>query len=147
MSIDIDPGSDPVEAAALLRHDLITPVNHILGYCDLLVDDAEENGRIYRLQSLRVVRTLGKEALGAIDRALARALDGDGPAEIASLGRALLAPSAAIVEACNAMAEASSGASDGPGFLDDLAKIREAGARLVLIAEQMVADPAVAIAG
>jgi len=135
------PGRVAPGAASLLRHDLIAPINHILGYCDLLVDDAEARGRAFRSQGLRSVRSLGKQALGAIDRALDRAADGGRPVDVAALGHELRGPAAAIGEACNAIEEASSRAPDRRAFLEDLAKIREAAARLALMAGQMVENP------
>ncbi len=126
-------------AASLLRHDLITPINHILGFCELLIDDAEEKGRIYRGQSLRSIRAYGKQALGAVDRAVAHAVDSGRPADLSTLARALHAPTAAISEACDALEETSRAVPDRVVFLDDLAKIRQAAARLVIMAGQMSA--------
>jgi len=31
-----------VDSLAYLRHELRTPINHILGYCELLIEDAGE---------------------------------------------------------------------------------------------------------
>ncbi len=129
----IDPGprgGGAVEAASNLRHDLVTPVNHILGYCDLLIEDAESKGQVYRSRSVRAVRDLGKLALAAIDRALARAVERGRPLDVVAMGRDLAAPVAAVIEACRAIEEVAARAPDPDAFLEDLARIREAAVHL-----------------
>ena len=68
-----------------LRHDLIGPLSRILGYCELLAEDAEPLGLSFRVQSLRAVRSLGLEALAVIDKATIRWSDRDRMVNVDSL--------------------------------------------------------------
>jgi signal transduction histidine kinase len=120
------------EAASVLRHDLVNPINQILGYADLLVDDADRQGPTSRAESLRSIREMGRRALESIDDALIRDPDPD-PGHVPDLqsmaddvGRI----SAAIGEACLTLEGDSSEVPDRGSFLDDLGRIREAAAML-----------------
>jgi CheY-like chemotaxis protein len=53
-----------------LRHDLRTAVNHILGYGEMLLEEAEVEGPDERVERLREVRAAGLEVLVLIDAAL-----------------------------------------------------------------------------
>ena len=126
--LDIAPGRDGLST---LRHDLVTPINHILGYCEILVEDAEHEGKVYRTRSLRAVQDLGRLALGVIDDAFLPAIEAGRPVDAAALRRALLPPCTAIIEACHAIAESSAAAPDQATLADDLARIRAAAAQLL----------------
>ena len=58
----------PAESAAEIRHNLRTPVNHILGYAGLLRDVAKEAGQSDAVALLRDIESEGGELLRAIDR-------------------------------------------------------------------------------
>ena len=135
------PGPADWTDVGQLRHDLIGPLSRILGYCDLLADDAEAQGRSYRAQSLRAIRVLGLEALQAIDKATIRWPD-DRRIDIESLIPGILTPARAIIEACDAIEEASSQVPDRPTFLEDLARVRDDAALLIAMVWQTDADPA-----
>jgi CheY-like chemotaxis protein len=125
-----------------LRHDLIGPLSRILGYCELLSEDADSLGLSYRAQSLRAIRRLGLEALAAIDNAtIHRGKDGR-PIDVDSLVPGVLTPAHAIVEACDAIQDASSQVPDRATFLEDLARIRNDAAYLIALIWQANSDPA-----
>jgi len=134
------PASEAADSASRLRHDLITPVNHILGYCDLLIEDAEARGNVYRSRSVRSVRDLGRLALGAIDQTLARAVEQDRPVDVVAIGRALAVPCLAVVEACRAIEEVSARSPES-AFLDDLARIKDSAVQLAETAARMAGTP------
>ena len=119
-----------------LRHDLIGPLSRVLGYCELLSEDAESLGLNYRAQSLRAVRRLGLEALASIDAATIRRPDDGRPVDADALVRGVLTPAHAIVEACRAIQDASSQVPDRAAFLEDLARIRNDAALLIALAWQ-----------
>ena len=123
---------DDRHAASLLRHDMVTPVNQILGYADLLIAEAEDQGRAYRAQSLRSIRSMGRRALAVIDDALIRDPSLGRPPDLAALAPGVVGPSAAIVEACRALEEASAQATDRASFLEDLGRVQDAA---VILAE------------
>ena len=68
--------TDPIEHAALaeLRHNLRTPVNHILGYSELLIEDASEARNSAALEILRQIHSTTRGALADINSALANRL-------------------------------------------------------------------------
>ncbi len=131
---------DRAAAASQFRHDLITPVNHILGFAELLIEEAEERGRGHVLAALSRVRDLGKEVLEGIDHALALAADGGLPTDLAGLGLALVEPCRRIVDGCDEIEESVGQASDRAFFLGDLAKVRDAAARLIAIAGKLAGE-------
>jgi two-component system, cell cycle response regulator len=83
------PSASPVPSpSGRLRHDLRTPVNHILGYGEMLMEDAEAFGRVDRLDGLTRIRETAREMIGLIDAA---------PAAIDRLGGALRAPASRVL--------------------------------------------------
>lgn len=59
------------EAVGHLRHDLKTSFNQILGYLEILLEDAQSDGLQQMVPSLNDLHTLGRTLLDRIDRALA----------------------------------------------------------------------------
>jgi DNA-binding response OmpR family regulator len=55
---------------ATLRHDLRTPVNHIVGYCELLLEDADGAGHADRRERLEGSLRAVREALAMINASL-----------------------------------------------------------------------------
>jgi sigma-B regulation protein RsbU (phosphoserine phosphatase) len=64
-----DSHSSP-DAASQLRHDLRTPVNHIIGYSEMLLEDAEECGNESSASDLKKIRSAAHELLGLINTRL-----------------------------------------------------------------------------
>jgi DNA-binding response OmpR family regulator len=58
--------SGAVEARSL-RHDLKTPLNQIIGYSEMLQEDAEELGQTGFVADLKKIETAGRTLLGMID--------------------------------------------------------------------------------
>ncbi len=58
------------DAASQLRHDLKTPVNHIIGYSEMLLEDAEECGNESSASDLKKIRFAAQELLGLINTRL-----------------------------------------------------------------------------
>lgn len=54
-------------ADATLRHTLRTPLNHIIGYSELLLDEAKERGLEDMVADLRNIHTAGKDLLALIN--------------------------------------------------------------------------------
>jgi DNA-binding response OmpR family regulator len=61
-------GSDPIAA---IRHSLRTPLNQILGYCELLLEDTEDAGLDEFSANLRKIHTAGEQLLALITEGLA----------------------------------------------------------------------------
>src|SRR5690349_19800196 len=70
----VTPGTETIENAALseLRHNLRTPVNHMLGYTELLIEDAQEARKTAALEPLRQIHSSARAALADINQALGK---------------------------------------------------------------------------
>lgn len=53
-----------------MRHDLRTPVNHIIGYSEMLLEDAEEGANESSAADLKKIRSAAQELLGLINTRL-----------------------------------------------------------------------------
>jgi CheY-like chemotaxis protein len=122
-----------------MRHELRTPVNAIIGYSEMLLEDAEDAA----LQGdLRNIHTAGKTLLGLINKLLdpekiEGAIDG---ANISSFGaemrHQLRTPVNAVIGYTELLLE--DGESFGPAAADDLRKIRAAGNRLLAFIDDII---------
>jgi adenylate cyclase len=61
----------PPDPLAKLRHDLRTPVNQILGYSELLQEEAEEKGQPEFVPDLKKIQLAARQLLQVVDTALA----------------------------------------------------------------------------
>ncbi len=118
MSQPLDPA-----ATAELRHELRTPVNHILGYAELLAEDVDQDTPA--AATLTAIRDLAREVLAAINAALPASGASDEVA-LRSLLDALRAPQARILTHTNTLGAHSVDAQ----FLADVAKIAQAAKHL-----------------
>ena len=127
MSAALDPA-----AVSALRHDLRTPVNHIVGYCELLLDDAatdEQRGALQAaIASARDVLSLIEAALPASGAAVT-------PERVDELRSRLQAPHDRILAAMDTLGPAA-------GLAADVAKVRHATGQLLAIDRASVSRPA-----
>ena len=121
------PGSNPVAA---LRHDLRTPVNHIVGYAEMLLEDLAGPGNEARRKTLEGTIAAAREALKLISLVLAPTRDSVEPSEVSGLYHSLEGPQHRILDAVHALL-AAAGEVPNPTFAEDLRKIEAAAARLV----------------
>ncbi len=129
-------------AAADLRHELRTPVNQIIGFGELLIEEAEELGRADLLDGLRAIPAHGREVLDAIHRALTHCGEAGAGSVPPDLRLRLDALLGQIIDHCEAM-RAAVGDSAPPELAGDLGKVQAAAGRLVdLVGRRlMVAGP------
>ena len=121
------PGSNPVAA---LRHDLRTPVNHIVGYTEMLLEDLEGPAHAGQRAQLEATLDAAREALKVISMVLAPTRDSVEPGELNELYAKLSVPQRRIVEAVHALLSVT-GAAPTRTFVEDLHKIEAAAERLV----------------
>lgn len=114
-----------------LRHDLRTPVNHIVGYCEMLLEDTPAAAP-QRRESLEAILAAVREALAAIDATLPPTLTVVGPDATGGLVRSLRGPHQRIVDATTRLLTLPDVTAD-PQCAADVAKIREAAERLVAV--------------
>ena len=127
------------EAASVLRHNLVTPINLIVGYCDLLIGEAVDLGVSSRMAPLRSIRSFGYQLLRLIDQSLLSNLPGRSVADIQDLGRSLNGPALVLLQACDDLIAASRPLDEVPNdFDEDLEKIRGAVAQMLLMADILV---------
>jgi len=123
-----------------LRHDLRTPVNAIIGYGEMLLEDASGSAPPAFVAILQEVPALGKQLLQQIsqllDTARVEAL-GERPdlgALTAQLEDKLAPPASATIRHALALTE-QAGPAGLEEFLPDLARVEEAGRRLLALLE------------
>ena len=121
------PGSNPVAA---LRHDLRTPVNHIVGYTEMLLEDLEGPGHEEQRAALEKALNAARDALKAISLVLDPTRDAIEPGELTGLYLRLEEPQKRIMDAVHAVL-AVTGETPSASFVEDLHRIEAAAARLV----------------
>src|SRR3954451_22740796 len=80
-----------------LRHELRTPINHIIGYSELLLEVAEESGYPALLADLEKIRTAGAELGALVNESLDAARLQTALPDTTSLSRELRTPLNTIV--------------------------------------------------
>ncbi len=110
-----------------LRHNLRTPINHILGYSEMMMEDAEDRGADGLLAELRKIHDAGKYSLTLINAALTPVHDQVTEAELGALHEQLGAPVRTILDGTGALGADSETA--------DVIRIRDAAERLLALSE------------
>jgi DNA-binding response OmpR family regulator len=121
------PVAGPVDPAKLrhLRHELRTPVNHIVGYSELLLEAAEDASRAGLVPHLRRLQAAGQRALTLVCEALEPARVDAGGLDLAGLRRELDGPFEAVVASAAALRQLA--AEDGSDdWLADLQRVERA---------------------
>src|SRR5215831_14921153 len=77
------------ESLSEVRHNLRTPINHILGYGEMLLEDAADHGQEHLLADLRQMLDDGKLALAIINGALTPATNEVHEPELMAMREAL----------------------------------------------------------
>jgi CheY-like chemotaxis protein/tRNA A-37 threonylcarbamoyl transferase component Bud32 len=121
------PSSNPVAA---LRHDLRTPVNHIVGYAEMLLEDLAGPEHEARRAALEATIAAARDALKAISLVLAPTRDAIEPGELTGLYHKLEVPQKRIVDSIRALL-AVTGEAPTENFIEDLHKIEAAALKLV----------------
>ena len=122
------------ETLSEARHNLRTPINHILGYSEMLMEDAEDQGKQQLLDDFRQIVEDGKLALAIINGALTPATNEVCEPELRAMHDALLAPVNQILARVRRF-EPELGSAD-------LVKIRIAAERLLAMSSEIFAPGA-----
>lgn len=147
-TLGIPPGNPPPEARASgavrlakLRHDLRTPINHIIGYSEILLEDAGSSAPPEFVADLERIRDGGQQLLGLINHHLSEEGVAAGAQDLQQLSHDLRTPVNHIIGYAELLAEQAS----GPGreaFAQDLRRIVEAArAWLAVMERELMAPP------
>ena len=119
--------AEPLSPQALseLRHELRTPINQIVGYCEMLLEDSEAAEHATRRTALAEALVAVKSALAEIDRTLPAGRSDVRPADADTLHTTLRTPREQILRATEALL-----ADPDNGFVMDVRRIRSAAERL-----------------
>ncbi len=111
------------------RHELRTPLGHIIGYSEMLLEEVEDGEHAKLAEPLRAVHRDARFLLGRLNELLAPPAH-DAPPALAPLLAQLVEPARAMASAMEAVPRAASG--DGsPALQADLDKIAAAATHLV----------------
>jgi class 3 adenylate cyclase/CheY-like chemotaxis protein len=112
-----------------LRHELHTPLNHIIGYSEMLLEDAAEDGNAALEPGLRRVREEARRLLSLVDDFLGQARVEAGEVDLGRLAAETAGPLDAVVATVDALKrQAAQAGAAGP--IDDLHRIGAAAAAL-----------------
>ncbi len=120
----------PADPVAALRHDLRTPVNHIVGYAEMLLEDAEGDHMAARRDTLERTLSAAREVLSHIGAALPPTRREIGSGDLASLYETLREPQGRILQAMRELLTTTD-AADDPTLQEDVQRIVKAAGRLV----------------
>ena len=115
---------------AALRHDLRTPVNHIVGYAEMLIEDLEGEAHARERQALETAISAAREVLTVISAVLAPTRETVEEADLAALYAQVAEPQRRIIDAVRSLLSAS---NEPPTktFIGDLQRILDAASHLV----------------
>ncbi|HUJ27857.1 MAG TPA: protein kinase [Myxococcales bacterium] len=114
-----------VQALSELRHELRTPINQIIGYCEMLLEDATDAEHAARRTALEEALAAVRDALTTIDRGLPSGRSDVRPADAEALSDTLRVPREKILHATESLLGDAERA-----FVADVRKIRSAAERL-----------------
>ncbi|HSD30493.1 MAG TPA: protein kinase [Gemmatimonadales bacterium] len=117
------------DALAELRHELRTPVNHIVGYAEMLLEDAADPAFAARRAGLEITLAGARDALALINATLAPARTDVGEDEVLRLYESLREPRDRVSTAITALLATPDARLDA-SLGDDLRRILSAAERL-----------------
>ena len=131
--------ADPlgVGLLSILRHDLVTPINLIVGYCELMIAESADLGMTTRSSPLQSIRQAGYYLLGCIDETLLTSSVRRYPTDLQELAQKLSDPSTNLIRSCDELLDATQDDPDGQTFAADLDQIRSAADRIHTMAQEM----------
>ena len=128
------------DALKHLRHDLRTPINHILGYTEILLEDYEDAAGVRIAMALREIHAGGRTLLDWIQGALGENFGSVSGGQIAAF-EAMLRPEAErLLGASESLAEIlrEEGSQEA---LSDIDRVSTAFRRLLAMDREMVCAP------
>ena len=118
------------DVLAGVRHELRTPINHIIGYSELLQEEASEEGPAEFIPDLQRVQAEGHELLALVNGFLDSAEGGPDKKGVVRMRHQLRTPLNSIIGYCE-MLEEEADEKGHEGFVPDLKKIRQAANNMI----------------
>ena len=119
-----------IDPAAQLRHDLRTPLNHIIGYAEMLLEDAADGRAATFTTDLRTLLADARELLSLVNEWLAPAAGRSSSADLAA-AREMVTPPLERIRVAGDTLRAHAEAGGTTDLLADLDRIRTATQALV----------------
>ena len=119
-----------INEVARLRHDLRTPVNQIIGYCEMLLEDAQEPDFAHRQQACTDALHASRNVTSLIDAGLPADVTVLNAEAVRRLYEAIRDPQARILAAMGSLL-LNGKAADSVEYVGDVRRIREAAERLI----------------
>lgn len=113
-----------------LRHELRTPINHVVGYSELLLEIAEDGGHVELLDDLAKIRQAGTDLLTLVNDTLDLSRATEALPDMVQFSRSLRTPLNTIVGYSELLDE-EAGAGGYDDLRPDLQRIRTAGRHLL----------------
>jgi adenylate cyclase len=130
-----EPMSDP--SIASLKHRLRTPLNHIIGYSEMLQEEAEDQGEEAFIVNLQQIRAAGQQLLALINDNLDSLSADSGKASISRLRHQFRKPLSQIINSTERLQrQAESQGQLGP--VHDLQKISTAARNLLAFSKDSI---------
>lgn len=124
------PGALTAAQVSALRHELRTPVNHIVGYCELLLEDVGDDPDGTRNAALRDALAGAREVIGLIDGALSASGRNVTRGDVTVLQGLLRTPHDRIMSAVDTLANSATAPGDD-AFRADVERVRRATGHLL----------------
>jgi len=115
---------------AVIRHELRTPINHIIGYSEILQEDAEERGQEGFFHDLGRILSAGRELTAIVGARLDPAKTEAGDISFSRLRHELRTPLNAVI-GYSEMLQEEAGEQNQEHFIPDLQKIDSAAKHLL----------------
>lgn len=134
------PEPMPEPSIASLKHQLRTPLNHIIGYSEMLQEEAEAQGEENFIVNLQQIRAAGQQLLALINHNLDSITADSGKASINRLRHQLRKPISQIISSSETLQrQADRQGQSGP--IKDLQKISIAARNLLAFSNDSAALP------
>jgi len=114
----------------VLRHDLRTPINHVIGYSELLLEDLEDSDEALIRDDLVKILGSGRELLALVNESLSVNEAEIGPSDLERMGTQLRSPLNAIIGYSELICEDLDDSAEST-VVADLRRIQTAGRQLL----------------
>lgn len=123
-------GVDRSDFLRVLRHDLRTPINHVIGYSELLLEDLDDGEQALIRDDLVKILDSGRELLALVNESLSVNESEIGPSDLERMGTQFRSPLNAIIGYSELIAEDLDESAEST-VIADLRRIQTAGRQLL----------------